>query len=254
MGEILDISNYPESIVEIAEVIGLEKALLLVKDLPAAGRRSWRRCIYVPAVLPMDHYLVSVLGWDDALALSHAFAGLILQPSNGKFHERRNRDQRILQMYVDGLTVHEIADDVELSTYRVQEIIHLSGTTSDQYAASLVEVAGVIGLEKALELFDGAAVSKRQDSRGCVYVPSAIEPDHMLVAILGWDDAAKLSRAFSGMGAPASGNPDQQRSTRDALVVRLHDRGVSLGDIASAASLPIHDVCVIIRRPKSRKA
>lgn len=73
-------------------------------------------------------------------------------------------------------SIVEIAADVELSTYRVQEIIHLHEFESDEYPASFVEVGGLIGLDRATLLFDSFPVS----SRGCVYVPSYIEPGRVI--------------------------------------------------------------------------
>jgi len=113
----------PESVEEIAEVIGREKALYLIGRLPTSGSRKWRKCVYIPKKLPVDHKLVELLGWNDAAKLSYAFAGMILQPSNCRFLHRAHRNREIHRMGAEGIPVTEIADVVELSTYRVREII-----------------------------------------------------------------------------------------------------------------------------------
>lgn len=118
-----DLEKLPESIAEIAEVIGREKALEFIDKLPAAGRRPWRVCVYVPKRLPADHQLVRMLGWHDARRLCCAFSGMILQPSNGRFLYREYRNRQIIRMSALGMPVREIAEAVELSTYRVREIL-----------------------------------------------------------------------------------------------------------------------------------
>lgn len=117
------LSVLPESVAEIAEVIGREKALYLIGQLPSSGSRKWRKCVYIPKYLPADHKLVELLGWNDAAKLSYAFAGMILQPSNCRFLHRAHRNREIHRMDAEGLSVIKIADMVELSAYRVREII-----------------------------------------------------------------------------------------------------------------------------------
>lgn len=114
----------PESVAEIAEVIGRDQALRLIGSLPQSGSRAWRVCVYIPKRLPeVDHPLVRILGWNDANKLVRAFSGMILQPSNCRFIARAARDRRIREMAADGLSVGEIAQGVNLSTYRVREIL-----------------------------------------------------------------------------------------------------------------------------------
>lgn len=113
----------PESVAEIAEVLGREKALSFIGQLPTSGTRAWRVCVYIPKRLPLDHKLVDMLGWHDATRLCEAFSGMILQPSNCRFLHRHHRNREIRRMDAEGMPVTDIADVVELSTYRVREII-----------------------------------------------------------------------------------------------------------------------------------
>jgi len=117
----------PESVEEIAEVIGRDKALMLIGQLPQAGKRSWRVCLYVPKKLPIDHPLVDLLGYQAAKKLAWAFAGMILQPSNCKGIYRAYRNREIWRMNDEGLAVSDIAEAVDLSTYRVREILNNEG-------------------------------------------------------------------------------------------------------------------------------
>lgn len=113
----------PPSVAEIAEVIGREEALSLVGQLPVAGSRSWRVCLYVPKRLPANHKLVALLGWRNASRLSRIFSGEILQPSNCRLLVRAYRNRQIVRMAGEGLPIDEIAACVLLSPYRVREII-----------------------------------------------------------------------------------------------------------------------------------
>lgn len=114
----------PESVAEIAEVIGRDKALMLLGQLPQSGTRPWRRVLYVPKKLPIDHPLVHLLGYNDAKKLAYAFAGMILQPSNCKGIYRAYRNRQIRRMSNEGVAVADIAEVVDLSTYRVREILN----------------------------------------------------------------------------------------------------------------------------------
>lgn len=115
----------PESVAEIAEVIGEEQAFHLIGSLPQSGSRKWRVCVYIPKRLTsVDHPLVRILGWHDANKMVRAFSGMILQPSNCRFRARAERDRRIREMAGEGHPVTEIAHGVDLSTYRVREILN----------------------------------------------------------------------------------------------------------------------------------
>ena len=71
--------DLPESVQEIADVIGTEAALRLVCQLPEcyrdAGKKSRKVILYVPKRLPLDHQLVEILGFPTAQKLVAAFGG-----------------------------------------------------------------------------------------------------------------------------------------------------------------------------------
>ena len=118
-----DFTDLPQSAREIAEVIGRELALGLIASLPQSGSRPWRRGLYVPKNLPVDHWLVRKLGWKMAQKLSRAFAGMILQPANCRVIERRFHHRVIPNLVADGVPVEEVAELTRLSAYRVREIL-----------------------------------------------------------------------------------------------------------------------------------
>lgn len=123
-----DYSDLPQSAAEIAEVIGRELALSLIASLPQSGSRPWRRGLYVPKNLPVDHWLVRKLGWKTAQKLSRAFAGMILQPANCRILERRHHHRVIPELVADGVEVEEVAELTRLSVYRVREILSLAAS------------------------------------------------------------------------------------------------------------------------------
>ena len=113
----------PESVQEIADVIGRDQALTFIGQLPQAGKRKWRVCVYIPKTLSPDHKLVEMLGYRDAERMVRAFSGMILQPSNCRYLEREARWRRVLELSAEGVIEDEIADQLDLSASRVREII-----------------------------------------------------------------------------------------------------------------------------------
>ena len=116
------VTTLPPSVAQIAEVIGRSRALYLIGRIPPTGRRSWRVCFYVPKVINPDHWLVRTLGWHDAAKMAGQFGGEILHTSNCRFIVKRFRDAEIRRMRRAGMQLDEIAQAVELSVGRVQDI------------------------------------------------------------------------------------------------------------------------------------
>ncbi|WP_156429503.1 hypothetical protein [Burkholderia sp. TSV86] len=109
----------PRSVQEIADVIGCERALYLIGQLPRCITRDRRYpnatashvVLYVPtaARLPLDHDLVRILGWNDAVKLCRVFGGEILQPASCAEIYRRYRDAEIVRMKSAGVRTQYIA-------------------------------------------------------------------------------------------------------------------------------------------------
>lgn len=115
--------DLPESVQEIADVIGRERALYLIGQLPQCGKRSWRVNLYVPQRLKPDHCLVKILGWPDAVKLVAEFGGMILQPSNCNHLHRKFRNATIARMKADGLAIQDIAEAVQITARQVRNIL-----------------------------------------------------------------------------------------------------------------------------------
>jgi hypothetical protein len=69
----------PESVEEIAEVIGRGNAVRLVEGTRASGKRRWRRSLYVPKEMPEDHRIASMVGLDAATRLSFSHGNCIVE-------------------------------------------------------------------------------------------------------------------------------------------------------------------------------
>jgi hypothetical protein len=69
----------PESVEEIAEVIGRGHAVRLVEGTRASGKRRWRRSLYVPKEMPEDHRIASMVGLDAATRLSFSHGNCIVE-------------------------------------------------------------------------------------------------------------------------------------------------------------------------------
>jgi hypothetical protein len=127
-----DLVPLPPSAQEIADVIGRERALFLIGQLPVSGSRSWRRVVYIPRRMPPDHPLVQMMGWHDAERLRLAFGGEILQPANCSNVERAWRDQVIGAMASEGYETAVIAEWVETSANLVRKVLAARNPPEDR--------------------------------------------------------------------------------------------------------------------------
>jgi hypothetical protein len=123
----------PNSVQEIAEVIGRERALFLVGQLPRCyardprwpGAKSEHVILYVPTVarLKPDHELVRILGWNDAVKLAQAFGGEILKPGNCSGIYRDFRDQNIIRIVREGTPVVMVASWFGVTDRHVRKLM-----------------------------------------------------------------------------------------------------------------------------------
>lgn len=117
----------PESVQEIADVIGSERALYLIGQLPRCyvdtpGHKSWRLILYVPRTLKADHRLVKMIGWHDATKMVKAFGGEILYPRTCAGVYRQFRDASIVRMLGEGMTAKAIAELMDVSDRHVRNL------------------------------------------------------------------------------------------------------------------------------------
>lgn len=123
----------PRSVQEIADVIGRERALYLIGQLPRCSPPSTRTgkggeqrvIMYVPTErrLKPDHILVRLLGWNDAVKLCRHFGGEILQPGNCQEIYRRFRDRHIVRMVADGIPAKMVAEWMQVTDRHVRGLV-----------------------------------------------------------------------------------------------------------------------------------
>jgi hypothetical protein len=117
----------PNSISELVEVLGRERALFLVGRLPRFKRSDMRGgeqvILYVPRRLKPDHLLVRLLGWHDANRLVQAFGGELLKPGNCAEVYRSFRDDGLKSLVGGGVPVSMAADWFGMSERRIRQIV-----------------------------------------------------------------------------------------------------------------------------------
>ena len=110
----------PYSAREIADVIGTEKALFLISQLPRCvtidrrypTAKAEQVILYVPTLarLKPNHNLVRILGLEHAEALCRAFGGGILKPANCAGIYREFRDKNIRRLLAEGAPIQMLAE------------------------------------------------------------------------------------------------------------------------------------------------
>lgn len=123
----------PASVQEIADVVGVERALFLIGQLPRCYFRDARWpdaknahvIMYVPTAqrLSPDHELVRILGWQDAMKLARFFGGEILRPASCAGIYRSFRDENIMRIALEGTPVAIVADWFGVSERHVKNLL-----------------------------------------------------------------------------------------------------------------------------------
>lgn len=120
------LEGLPKSVREIAEVIGLETTIRLISQLPVCQRPDRKLptvMMYVPKKLPVDHELVRMIGYQDAMKLVRAFGGEILYPANCRHVFKRLRDDAMVRMVEMGARIDVVADLFGMTQRAVRDIM-----------------------------------------------------------------------------------------------------------------------------------
>ena len=119
----------PASVQEIADVIGVDRALYLVGQLPryycrrrCSKSTSWETILYVPKTLHPDHPLIQQIGYHDAMRLVKVFGGEILRPASCSYLIKEFRNKSIRRMVADGIPTAMIASWMGISQRHVRNI------------------------------------------------------------------------------------------------------------------------------------
>lgn len=101
--------------------------------------------------------------------------------------------------------------------------------------ADVREIAWIIGREKALYLAGHVLKWGQGGHRGksaCLYIPKRLKPNHRLVQILGWNDAAALCFEFAGLILQISSCSAVIQRWRNDEIRRLAAAGLTAQSIA----------------------
>ena len=112
-------------------------------------------------------------------------------------------------------------------------------------------IADVIGRERALYfvsvLQKRPCSNPKQPQRLYVYIPQKLHDGHMLVQLLGWDDASKLVKAYGGEGMHLSECTNVKRGWRNVVIQRMKDEGISTADLAKRFAITQKQVSRIVK-------
>lgn len=113
---------------------------------------------------------------------------------------------------------------------------------------SLREIAWIVGREKALFLAGQVLKWDRGGHYGksaSLYIPKRLNPNHRLVELLGWDDAAALVYEFAGIILPISSCRGVYQRWRDSEVRRMATAGLVTSEIAVIVGVSDSYVCAL---------
>lgn len=120
--------------------------------------------------------------------------------------------------------------------------------------ASVQEIANEIGRERALFLVGSLPQAGTRTHRRCLYVPKTITPAHPLVAIIGWEAAQKLVRAFTGMILQPGHCENLKLDHRDRRIREMRSQNIPVAEIALAMGISKRRVVAITKEEGAANA
>ncbi|MBF0454217.1 MAG: hypothetical protein HQL72_05285 [Magnetococcales bacterium] len=109
-------TEFPESLVEIKDIIGYEGAMTLLNH--CAGTR-----LFIPKKIKIQHKLSQLLGLEQAQLMSRYFGGETLSIARAAKAKRANRNREIIRLYDSGGKVPDIARKMELTERQIYTIL-----------------------------------------------------------------------------------------------------------------------------------
>lgn len=119
----------PKNMQAIAEVIGREKALFLLGQLPRTKqvkrdtRTRYRIYLYIPKTLNPKSRLVEILGWNDAFKLTQVFTGETLCLESCKQMATNFLHKSIRQQFNSGIDIDTLAILFGMNTRSILKIL-----------------------------------------------------------------------------------------------------------------------------------
>ncbi|WP_430735158.1 Mor transcription activator family protein [Halodesulfovibrio aestuarii] len=110
-------ANLPETAQQIADVIGVENTMELVRAKQGKGQ-----FLYVPTSkrLRPSHVLVQILGAEVARELAEEFGGIQIKLPKCRSLLNEDRNQKIIQMRQQSMKYHDIAVELCMSVSSVK--------------------------------------------------------------------------------------------------------------------------------------
>ena len=124
----------PQSVQEIADVIGRQAALELVGQLGTYEVRDKRypnsitnrKVLFVPASLKPDDRIIGMIGYVNAVKLVRAFGGSFLFPAPCAEIYRNFINETVLRLHREGMKAAEISESIDISLRRVYRVLEAS--------------------------------------------------------------------------------------------------------------------------------
>ena len=116
----------PDSVQEIAEVVGREKAVRLVEGTRPSGKRRWRRSLYVPAEMPEGHRIATLIGFEDAARLSFSHGNCILELPACHALRKAYLADYVMRLHDQGAEEAEIAREIGVEKKTVAGLLDLA--------------------------------------------------------------------------------------------------------------------------------
>jgi len=124
----------PASVQEIADVIGRQDALRLVRQLPRClvedkrrpGSMQERVMLYVPKKVKPGHPLVRILGAEGAEKMVRAFGGECLHPANCNAIHKDYRNDAVRKRHREGSRVPVLAASFGVSERQIRNVLRQS--------------------------------------------------------------------------------------------------------------------------------
>lgn len=121
----------PQTVQEIADVIGRTAALELVGQLPTYEVRDKRypnsitnrKVLFVPTTLKPDDRIIAMIGYVNAVKLVRSFGGSFLFPAPCAEIYRVFINETVIRLHREGMKAAEIAQSIDISLRRVYRVL-----------------------------------------------------------------------------------------------------------------------------------
>ncbi|MCV6587530.1 MAG: hypothetical protein OIF57_00685 [Marinobacterium sp.] len=114
--DLIDINQLPESLRELAEIIGLEYALVMADMFPGVP-------VYIPANCREDHPVAAAIGLENFRKVIYYYGGDTLKLAKSDAVRRQIKHKRAQLLKKSGMTNRQIAAELDYSQRHIERII-----------------------------------------------------------------------------------------------------------------------------------